>query len=217
MATVRRFWIEFDRDRATALWWTAPYAGVTGFDERDCLAMVADLIPSYEELPPVRAITADISLAQELPVNRSALGVPVWRGVWYPPMNLKTGPVWRPCGADRAFDPSYEPTTASEILRAETRWWDEIPHITRLLWPLVTMHYAVLADQKRKFARAERERIATDPVYGDMVREALDYMIARRPTPSEWFDPTGTRFADQYELDEYLRAFRGFLFGTVAQ
>lgn len=91
MPMVRRFWIEFDRDHRSALWWTSPYAGVTGFDEQDCLAMVADLLHGAE-LPPVYRITADVSLNQELPVNPLALGVPVWRGVWYPPVNLKTGP-----------------------------------------------------------------------------------------------------------------------------
>ncbi|MFE7798612.1 hypothetical protein [Nocardia sp. NPDC057440] len=217
MPTVRRFWIEFDRDHRSVLWWAEPYAGVTGFDEQDCLAMVADLIPSYQELPPVRSITVDISLAQELPVNRPSIGVPVWRGVWYPPTNLQTGPTWRPRGVNRAFNPSYEPTTASEIVHAKTRWWDEIPHINRLLWPLVTMHYADLADHMRRFAPVEREHVATNSVYGDMVREALDYMIARRPTPSEWFDPTRTRFFDQRELDEYLRAFRDYLFGNRSE
>ncbi|WP_433526035.1 hypothetical protein ACQPZ2_14685 [Nocardia pseudovaccinii] len=98
-------------------------------------------------------------------------------------------------------------------MRAKTRWWDEIPHINRLLWPLVYMHYADLGDQMWRFAPAERENVATNPVYGDMMRDALDYMIARRPTPSEWFDPTKSWFCDQRELDEYLRAFRDYLFG----
>ncbi|MGY1868326.1 MULTISPECIES: hypothetical protein [Nocardia] len=51
------------------------------------------------------------------------------------------------------------------------------------------------------------------PSYGDMVREALDYVIARRPTPSDWFDPNTTAFRDQQQQDEYLRTFRDFLFG----
>ncbi|MFQ6397797.1 hypothetical protein ACLMAJ_30710 [Nocardia sp. KC 131] len=92
MPMVRRFWIEFDRSRGSVLWWTGPYAGVTGFDEQDCLAMVADLLADGAELPPVRRIIVDVSLAEELPVNPLALGVPVWRGVWYPPVNLRTGP-----------------------------------------------------------------------------------------------------------------------------
>jgi hypothetical protein len=66
----------------------------------------------------------------------------------------------------------------------------------------------------RHYAPALCAACATEPTYGGMVREALDYMIAWRPTPNEWFDPTETRLADQRELDEYLRAFRDYLFGT---
>ncbi|MGX1811154.1 hypothetical protein ACWIGI_36000 [Nocardia sp. NPDC055321] len=46
------------------------------------------------------------------------------------------------------------------------------------------------------------------------MREARDYMIARRPTPDEWFDPTQARFLDQRALDEYRVAFRDYLFGS---
>ncbi|NNH70030.1 hypothetical protein HLB23_09165 [Nocardia uniformis] len=45
------------------------------------------------------------------------------------------------------------------------------------------------------------------------MRKALDFVIARRPTPQEWFDPTSTWFFDHQELDEYLRAFHDYLFG----
>ncbi|MEW2080142.1 Uncharacterised protein [Nocardia cyriacigeorgica] len=92
MSVVRRFWIEFERGHESALWWIGSYAGVTGYDERDCLAMVADLLTDGAQLPPVRRITPDIVVDENLPVNVRALGVPVWPGVWYPPMNLKTGP-----------------------------------------------------------------------------------------------------------------------------
>lgn len=51
MPVVRRFWIEFERGHETAVWWIGSYAGVTGYDERDCLAMVADLLTDGAELP----------------------------------------------------------------------------------------------------------------------------------------------------------------------
>ncbi|MEU4707886.1 hypothetical protein AB0G00_15770 [Nocardia salmonicida] len=76
MPAVRRFWIEFDRGHTSALWWSAPYAGVTGYDEQDCLAMVADLLTDGAKLPPVRRITPDIVVDENLPVNIRALGVP---------------------------------------------------------------------------------------------------------------------------------------------
>lgn len=131
MTTPRRYWIEFDRQECSdARFWEG--VGVTGFDIPDCLSMVADLVRDGP-LPPVRRITADVSLAEPLPVNR-CLGVPVWRGVWYPPVNLGTGPT-------RSIDrrgapPDYPaPVTASrpmrpgETPRTKTVWWDEIPHI----------------------------------------------------------------------------------------
>ncbi|MFI6369000.1 hypothetical protein ACIBG0_40530 [Nocardia sp. NPDC050630] len=63
----------------------------------------------------------------------------------------------------------------------------------------------------------ERAILANDPTYAAMMREALDYVIARRPTPSEWYDPTDAWFDNQRELDEYLRAFRDYLFGNRSE
>ncbi|MFD6162342.1 hypothetical protein ACFWF7_39235 [Nocardia sp. NPDC060256] len=104
MTTMRRFWIEFDpQESFDARFWQG--VGVTGFDVRDCLSMVADLFPDGL-LPPVHRITVDISLAEPLPVNPHYLGVPVWRGVWYPPVNLKTGPTR---AVDRRGAPSDYP------------------------------------------------------------------------------------------------------------
>ncbi|MEV6432433.1 hypothetical protein [Nocardia sp. NPDC051463] len=215
MATMRRFWIEFDPHAA----WFGQGVGVTGFDVRDCLSMVADLVPDGL-LPPVRRITADISLAEPLPLNPRHLGVPVWRGVWYPPVNLRTGPIR---GIDRRGAPCDYPTPvtasrrrvrASQTLYTKTGWWDEIPHIDALLWPLVDMHRAEHGGGIRHHAAQLRGTCVEDPTYGVLVSEALDHMIAWRPTPEEWFDPTGTRFADQRDLEEYLRAFRDYLLGT---
>ncbi|WP_406234211.1 hypothetical protein [Nocardia sp. NBC_01009] len=217
MTTVRRFWIEFDPQECSDARFRQG-VGVTGFDVRDCLSMVADLVPDGL-LPPVHRITVDISLAEPLPVNPRHLGVPVWRGVWYPPVNLETGPT---LSIDRRGAPCDYPTPvtqspprrASETMRTKATWWDEIPHIDGLLWPPVIMHRAEYGRGMRLSAPALRDVCATDSTYGDMVREALDFMIAWRPTPDEWFDPTETRFADQRDLDEYLRAFRAYLFGT---
>ncbi|WP_327097726.1 hypothetical protein OIE68_02265 [Nocardia vinacea] len=218
MTTVRRFWIEFDPQECSDARFRQG-VGVTGFDVRDCLSMVADLVPDGM-LPPVRRITVDISLAEPLPVSPRHLGVPVWRGVWYPPVNLGTGPTrdidrrGAPCDYPTPVTASHRRVRAGETLLTKTTWWDEIPHIDGLLWPLVDMHRAERGRGMRHYAAALRAACATDPTYGGLVREALDYMIAWCPTPDEWFDPTETRFADQRELDEYLRAFRAYLFGT---
>ncbi|WP_147471502.1 hypothetical protein [Nocardia stercoris] len=180
--------------------------------------MVVDLFPD-RVLPPVHRITADISLAEPLSGGRRYLGVPVWRGVWYPPVNLGTGPTR---SIDRRGAPRDYPTPvtqssprrAGENMCTKATWWDEIPRIDGLRWPLVDMHRSVYGRGIRLSAPALRDFCAADPTYGDMVREALDFMIAWHPTPDEWFDPTETRFADQRDLEEYLRAFRDYLSGT---
>lgn len=224
MPTVRRYWIEFDLDHNPFRWpQLSPGIGVTGFDERDCLSMAADLLPDDAELPPVRHITVDISLAEKPPVNPPGLGVPVWRGVWYPPSNLRTGPIWRPRGVERnpaipACGPrrlTDSPGRAGATVRPDPlpEWWDEIPHVDSLLWPVGNMPYTHLGDQMWRYAPDLRKAIAEEASYGDMVREALDYVIARRPPPSDWFDPSTTEFLDQQQQHEYLRAFRDYLFG----
>ncbi|MGV9408969.1 hypothetical protein ACWDOP_03560 [Nocardia sp. NPDC003693] len=218
MATARRFWIEFDpHERVDARFRRG--IGVTGFDVRDCLSMVAELFPG-RMLPPVQRITVDVSLADQLPANPRYLGVSVWRGVWYPPVNLGIGPRHT---IDRRGTPrdypapvtaSHHGVPANANPRTKTTWWGEIPHIEGLLWPLVDMHHAENSRGMRESARVLRHACAADPTYGTLVREALDFMIWWRPTPDEWFDPTETRFTGRHELDEYLRAFRDYLFGT---
>lgn len=109
---VRRFWFEFDLpswdsrpDPALATLYAG--VGVTGFDEADCLTMIRDLMPAAR-LPPVRSVTQDVSLADFRP-GPVGFGVPVWRGVWFPPLNLRTSGNWRPRGAPRAINPSIWP------------------------------------------------------------------------------------------------------------
>ncbi|MFC9435218.1 hypothetical protein [Nocardia sp. NPDC057030] len=220
---MRRFWIEFDLDGSYCAW--PPLAqgvGVTGYDARDCLTLVAAIVRDGP-LPPVRRITVDISLAEPLPVNPPHLGVPVWRGVWYPADNLSAGPTLRSVGrTGEHFDfpapisaPPRRPR-ASETLGAQTTWWDEIPHIRGLLWPLVQLHSARYCASMPMAAPVIRDTVARDSAYATMLRDALDFMIAWHPTPDEWSDPTGIRFDDQQELDDYLQAFRDYLFGGRA-
>ncbi|MFD6108029.1 hypothetical protein ACFWFQ_35830 [Nocardia salmonicida] len=218
MTTARRFWIEFDPHECTDARFRQG-VGVTGFDVRDCLSMVADLFPDGL-LPPVLRITVDVSLAEPLPVNPSHFGVSVWRGVWYPPVNLGIGPTHdidrrgAPCDYPAPVTTAHRRVRASANPRTKTTWWDEIPHIDGLLWPLMGMHRAERGGGMRHSAPPLRRACTADPTYGALVREALDFMIWWRPTPDEWFDPTETRFADQRDLDKYLRAFRDYLFGT---
>ncbi|MBF6547277.1 hypothetical protein [Nocardia brasiliensis] len=221
MAMVRRFWIEFELpERPDSVFMQLrDGVGVTGFDERDCLSMAADLVYDGSPLPPVRRVIADISLAEPLPVRPYALGVPVWRGVWFPPKNLETGAIWRSPDFDRlrelgasSVEPS-PPMRASDTLRTKNLWWNDIPQIDNLLWPIVYVHYAACADMSGRFAAGVRDNIAASPAYGSRVREALDYIIERGTTPDEWCDPTGVVFADRAELAAYLTDYRDYLFG----
>jgi hypothetical protein len=107
--TVRRFWFEFDlpsreSERESAFACLSLGVGVTGFDAADCLWMIRDLLPTLS-MPPVHAVTPDVSLAEFAPWM-IGLGVPVWRGVWFPADNLRTSGTWRPRGAPRAINPS---------------------------------------------------------------------------------------------------------------
>jgi hypothetical protein len=62
--------------------------GVTGYDEADCLALIKDLLDG-EELPPILRLDWDVNV-DALSVA-DEVGVPVWRGVWFPRLNLKPG------------------------------------------------------------------------------------------------------------------------------
>jgi hypothetical protein len=106
---VRRFWFEFDlaspgSQPEPTFACLSLGVGVTGFDVADCLWMIRDLLPTAR-MPPIRSVTPDVSLAEFAP-RAPGLGVPVWRGVWFPPDNLRTSGVWRPPGAARAVNPS---------------------------------------------------------------------------------------------------------------
>jgi hypothetical protein len=133
MPIVRRFWIEFhlpplddllrEPQRGDGRLVLHGGVGVTGFDLADCLWMVRDLLP-FSALPPVRRVVPDISLASFTPPARLGLGVPVWRGVWFPPDNLGTSGIWRPRGAARAINPSIwppNPPTSSPSLIEENQ------------------------------------------------------------------------------------------------
>ncbi|WP_280221155.1 hypothetical protein [Nocardia neocaledoniensis] len=219
MSTVRRYWIEFEFDRSGPLP-DGPVVrlyhgvGVTGFDERDALSMVADMLPGDEPLPPVRRITPDISLADLPPLSPPCFGVCVWRGVWFPPDNLRTGPTWRPRGVVSAEERAARFGHPTPVVGPSRTWWDDIPHIRRLGTPLMWIHQPKLGrDRWESSVDMARILAAEDPSHGDLLREALGHMISQRPTPDEWFDPIGAGFADQEQLVEYLQAFHDYLFG----
>lgn len=69
--------------------------GVTGFDEDDCLQLVARVL-APDALPPLRSSIRDVNVS-DLDLEPQWVGppvVPVWRGVWFPRLS-DFGPVLR--------------------------------------------------------------------------------------------------------------------------
>ena len=60
--------------------------GVTGYDEADCLGLIRDLRDG-EDLPPIIRLERDVNV-DALGIA-DEVGVPVWRGVWFPRLNLE--------------------------------------------------------------------------------------------------------------------------------
>jgi hypothetical protein len=103
--SLTRFWFEFDLDGhrpptvppgttnidggSVQYRWLSFGAGATGYDEEDALTLLRDLVGA--DLPPrIRAV-------KDGDADRAALGIPdflvvgnaAWRGVWFPPDNLR--------------------------------------------------------------------------------------------------------------------------------
>jgi hypothetical protein len=103
--SLTRFWFEFDLDGhrppapapgttnldggSVQYQWLSFGAGVTAYDEEDALTLLLELVGAG--LPPrIRTVT-------DVYADRAALGIPdflvvgnaAWRGVWFPPDNLR--------------------------------------------------------------------------------------------------------------------------------
>ncbi|GAA4244354.1 hypothetical protein GCM10022255_007100 [Dactylosporangium darangshiense] len=102
---MHRYWLYFDISASYPRAWP-PVAGVTGHDVDDCVEILRHRYGMH--VPPVTKVVEDPDLTDfqpgALPGGWTTLGVPVWRGVWYPPENI-TGP---------------EPP---ERQRSHPRWW----------------------------------------------------------------------------------------------
>jgi hypothetical protein len=95
---LRRFWFEFEvsppdvvprsldgPDHWKSIQRLRNGVGVTGYDEADCLGLIQANVMGRDELPPIRRVVpdVDVSTLDEGHVLGN-LGVPVWRGIWYP-------------------------------------------------------------------------------------------------------------------------------------
>ena len=82
---LHRFWFEFDEADAHGCRLSS-HCGVTGWSERDAVAIVAETYCQRSEIPTPRSTVVDIDVSRFPEALRARLnfGVPVWRGIWYP-------------------------------------------------------------------------------------------------------------------------------------
>jgi hypothetical protein len=91
MAMLRRYWFEFDLSQSPA-----PAAdsedgcGVTAYDYDDVLDLMKEGVFGESGLPPIRNVVEDIDIsALDETRVRSRIGMPVFRGVWFPAIPSK--------------------------------------------------------------------------------------------------------------------------------
>jgi hypothetical protein len=83
---LHRYWFEFDLSRSEAP--TVRYGlgcGVTAYDYEDALNLLKEVAFEESDLPPIRNVVEDIDIATlDAKHVRPNMGIPVFRGVWYP-------------------------------------------------------------------------------------------------------------------------------------
>ncbi len=96
-----RLWVEFDVYAALGIpegapfgltggppaWWQG--CGVSGYDEADCLALLRREIFRGGPLPPLRRSIPNLDVSTLPDDIRAQVGVPVYRGVWFPANNRR--------------------------------------------------------------------------------------------------------------------------------
>ena len=83
---LRRYWFEFDRPKpeGPGVNWEQG-CGVTAYDYEDALTLMKESVFSDRNLPPIRNVIEDIDIsALDEERVRSKIGIPVFRGVWFP-------------------------------------------------------------------------------------------------------------------------------------
>jgi hypothetical protein len=81
---LRRFWIEFEKDKDDP-WRHGLGFGVTAYDAKDALSLLAESICKESKFPVVRKMISDVDVStldqgHVIPNMES----PIWRGIWYP-------------------------------------------------------------------------------------------------------------------------------------
>lgn len=86
------------------------HVGVSAWSLADALRMIESVYG--DELPAIRTIVVDVDLTT-LALNVWEVGVPVWPGIWHPPLNLWAGPrIWGVCGGQLRSVPAGRMTAA---------------------------------------------------------------------------------------------------------
>jgi hypothetical protein len=60
--------------------------GVTAFTFEDALWLMRELVFKDEPMPPIREAIEDVDIPTLDTHVRSNMSVPIWRGVWHPPI-----------------------------------------------------------------------------------------------------------------------------------
>lgn len=92
-----RYWITFGLEPARPAapgtisldggQWGPSHVGVTACDLDDALALARELCWPDGDVPQVDAVIEDVDVSS-LGIAGPLLGVPIWRGVWYPVTTL---------------------------------------------------------------------------------------------------------------------------------
>lgn len=83
---LRTYWFEFDLSRSGAPTFNGqPECGVTAYDYEDAINLMKESVFANGDLPPIRNVVEDIDVSKldERHV-RPNMGIPVFRGVWFP-------------------------------------------------------------------------------------------------------------------------------------
>jgi hypothetical protein len=97
MNILRRYWFEFDfseRERSYG-WFYLPAdgCGITAYDFDDALTILRYFLLREDGLPTFSRVIEDVDVSTlDMKHILPNAGVPVWRGVWYPALNLWYGP-----------------------------------------------------------------------------------------------------------------------------
>ena len=92
---LRRYWFEFDFSRPDArIFDCQPECGVTAYDYEDAINLMKESVFADSDLPPIRTVVEDIDISKlDGRHVRPNMGIPVFRGVWFPKELSKSGQV----------------------------------------------------------------------------------------------------------------------------